>query len=121
MKILIRIQLGLSLIILVLSLLATGVRANQEDGAGYERWTLKPDVPLHFDANTVAIIVRKVQVLRHLTNYDIVILEVETVDSNGKHIIKTYEKSLEGGHDSYWEMLTEDMKVKGKITKEPTR
>ena len=114
MRKLVQIQLALSLIIL----LATGVRASQES---YERLTIKPDTKLQFDASTKALVIRKVLMLKNMSGRAIVIVEVEAVDDKGKQTTKAYESNLEGGHGYYYEMITEDMKVKGKVTTEPTR
>jgi len=102
--------------IILILLITTAVQANQEDVEKFERQTLIPNIKLQFDSTAKAIIVKKVQVFKSLNNEDSILIEVDTIDNTGKHTVKSYEKSLDGGHTAYWEIVTKDRKVIKRVT-----
>ena len=114
---------------ILILLLATTARANQEgdwhghwDGKSsiaYDVTTIKPEIKTRLsidpDVKVEYIIIHSIKLFAAANGDGHVIMDLEIVDYKGNHTFKTCEKRLEGGHGYFFEVVTEDMKVKGKI------
>lgn len=108
----------LTTIILTL-LLATGAQANQEGSIDKEVLTIKSEIKcrpsIDPDVKVEFVIIHKILLVDDRYGNGKVILDLEIVDYKGNHTFKTCEKNIKSGHDYFYEVVTEETKVKGKI------
>ncbi len=101
--------------------LATGVQANQEnpDSVAYEKLTIKPEMQfrpsIDPDVKVEFIKIKSIEFYTDRYGHGRLVMDLEIIDYNGNHTFRTCEKKVEGGHDYYYEVITEEMKAKGEI------
>ena len=115
----IKVMNKLILSIILTLLLATGVQANQEESINKEILTVKSNIQfrpsIDPDVKVEFVIIHKILLVDDRYGNGKIILDLEIVDYKGNHTFKTCEKSVKAGHDYFYEVITEETKVKGKI------
>lgn len=87
----------------------------------YEVVTIKPEMKIrpsiNPDTKVEFIIVHSVKLFDGSNGAGKAVIDLEMIDYNGNHTFKQCEKSLKGGHDYFYEVITEEMEAKGEIAK----